>query len=154
MDRRVALITPWLAVSGVSVAVCVLAVARFVISGVLVVVVVDCDGGCAVVITGDMVGSGGVIWVEELTVSTVVGVWVLESVVVLVIGSVWTHSSIPARFLSDCSCSAALPRSNPSVNPFSYPSFKIKAFPFTRALLSISFTNSYASSRPRAMIAS
>ena len=58
MGHRVALITAWLAVSGISVAVWVLTVARIVISVVLVIVVVDCD---VAVSTGGS-GSGTRCW--------------------------------------------------------------------------------------------
>ena len=93
-----------------------------------------------------------------ITASTAVNVvvWVLESVVMRVVGSVCMPSSILifAFFISHALRSAVLPRSTPSFIPFSYPSSNSAVFPFSSDLEIASLTTEYASSRPRATIAS
>ena len=93
-----------------------------------------------------------------VTVSAVeVGaVWVLESIVTLVADSICMLSLISSLscFISHFSRSAVLPRSSPSLSPFSYPSFNSAVFPFSSDLEIASLTMEYASSRPRAIIAS
>jgi hypothetical protein len=75
----------------------------------------------------------------------VIVVWVLELVVTL---------AVSLCFVSQVSRSAVLPRSSPSFSPFSYPSFTSAIFPFSSDLEIASLTTEYASSRPRATMAS
>jgi hypothetical protein len=67
------------------------------------------------------VSSVGTVWIMALAVQVGM-VWVLESIVMLVVGFVCTPSSTWASSFFIPSRSAVLPRSSPSVSPFSYPS--------------------------------